>query len=94
MGVSLSRSDVGVSEDFFDIVERHAGVDHRRGKRVSEVMHPDGVDVGCLSGFVPRVEDLLEGFPSGWVGEEEMALFGNLVVGLLHHNGCSDGLDG
>ncbi len=57
-------------------------------------MHPDGVDVGSLSGFVPRVEDLLEGLSCGWVGEEEMTLFGNLVVGLLHHNGCSDGLDG
>ena len=57
-------------------------------------MHPDGVDVSSLSGFVPRVEDLLEGFSSGWVGEEEMALFGDLIVGLLHHNGSSDGLDG
>ena len=49
---------------------------------MSQVMHPDGVDVGSLSGFVPRVEDLLEGFSCGWVGEEEVALFGNLVVGL------------
>ena len=57
-------------------------------------MHPDGVDVSCLSGFVPRVEDLLEGFAGGGAGKEEMALLSDLVVGLLHGNCSPDGLDG
>ena len=61
---------------------------------MSQVMHPDRVDMSCLSGFVPSVEDGLKGLTRGGAGKEVRALFGHLVVGLLHLDGGSDGLDG
>jgi len=94
MSVALRGFDVGVPEDFLDIVERHAGVDHGGGEGVPQVMHSDAINVSGSSGLVPGVEDGLEGLSGAGTREQVVALFGHLVVGLLHGDSSPDGLDG
>ena len=47
-------------------------------------MHPDAVYVGCFSGLVPGVEDLLERLSGAWIWKEVMTLPRHLVIALFH----------